>query len=162
MRAERRLWREAPAPLALPNSAWILRRTGLRPLHFTGRLLHAADDSAEPAWSRIRMAVYGCDNGGLVGEIVCCSGATPSGRPWCQAAKLPSLTALVAFFEAMQPAAEIGELPALPCDAAALLLHSVARLRQEADQLRAARHAAGCFLHQLCESAAIREFADHS
>jgi hypothetical protein len=146
---------QAAAPPAPPkkkaaDAPWILWRTGLRPLQFHGRLLLQAEDTAAPAWSRIRLALYAADDSGFVTEIMCVPGGIPVPRPWCHAARVATLGAACADFEAVQPQAETSGIGAPQEHAAAMLLGCAQRLRQEEAQIHIVRHAIGGFLYRLC------------
>jgi len=125
---------------------YILQRTGGRPLQFRGILFDCLDDSFGAAWSRVRLALYRCEPEDYVTEIRCESAFGETAlRPWCFAARHPSLAAALHAFENASPAAEIR------CEAAdaSRLLAASARARRETMRVSAFRHAVGTFLHAL-------------
>ncbi len=134
----------APAPGTCTHV--VLQRSGARPLHVTGTLLACLDDGAGPIWSRIRLALYRCDGGDHVVEIRCEHGGGHAAiRPWCHAARCPSLVAAVRALETACPAPERHGNAALPIR----LPEALAQARHEAAQDHAFRHAVGVFLHAL-------------
>ena len=130
--------------------AFILPRTGLCPLSFAGTCLVVLDDTAPPAWSRIKTALYRAEDGAFVTEILC---APPSNaaarRPWWQAVRAPGLAAAVASFEQALPAADCACVPP-PASAAAHTARAAARAGLEAAQMLAFRHHVGLFLQACC------------
>jgi hypothetical protein len=126
-------------------AAFLLRRDGQRPLRFHGELLGCSDAAAPPCWSRLRLALYGCADGGFVAEIHAVADAAPS---CCQAARFAALEDAVAWFERAAPA--LGECAA-PAghDTAALLFVAAGRLCRDAARNQALRHAVGIFLHRM-------------
>ena len=139
----------APAAGTEPYAAMILRRTGLRPLRFRGRVLLQAEDSAEPGWSRIRLAVYRTAQDGFVFEIFGVPGGGRAVRPWSLAASVPSLAAGVACLETAEPRPEAAGIVAADEDVSAMLRDCVSRWQIEGMQTHAMRHAIGGFLHRL-------------
>ena len=151
----------APAPCvegACPASGTcadgvLLQRTGARPLRVTGIVLACLDDSCRPAWSRIRLALYRCDDGDHVAEMRCEQGAGDGLiRPWCAASRHPTRAAALQALEAASPAPERVDVGS----PAGRLHDAITQFRQHAAQVHAFRHAGGTFLHAL----ATRDEAD--
>jgi hypothetical protein len=144
---------------ALAASAYILQRSGKRPIRFVGSTLACSDGAAHPAWARLRLALYARNDGGYVSEILCLPacvqppcGAAPAA--WRFAAPAENLAAALAHFEAV--AALPDELAPLdapldaPGDARAALFEAAGRLCRITAQNRALRHTVGEFLYRLC------------
>ncbi len=130
--------------------AFILPRTGLRPLSFAGTCLVVLDDTAPPAWARIKTALYRAEDGAFVTEILCAPQATfAAPRPWWQAARAPGLAAAIAFYEQALPVVECACIPQ-PASAAAHTARAAARAGLEAAQVLAFRHHVGLFLQACC------------
>jgi hypothetical protein len=140
------------APQPHVYGSLLLQRSGARPLRLAGRLVACADDSARPAWARIRLALYACDDGDYAGEVRCES-LQHAVRPWSDAWRGATLDEAVRGFEAAAPALVEGAADPSSC-AAQALFDAAARAAREDAALRAFRHAVGNFLFELCQAGA--------
>jgi len=109
----------------------LLQRTGARPLRVTGIVLACLDDSCRPAWSRIRLALYRCDDGDHVAEMRCEQGGGDGLiRPWCAASRHKTRAAALQALEAASPAPERVAMGS----AEARLHDAIMQFRQQAAQ----------------------------
>ncbi len=127
----------------------VLRRTGARPLCFTGALVQALESDGGLGQNLIRLALYRCGDGFAVSlshEPVCAG--TPA-LAWHRAELCPTLEQALAVFETAQPPGDDGG--AAPCGAAeAILMRAAEGVAREAALLHAFRNAVGNFLLKLC------------
>jgi hypothetical protein len=126
-----------------------LQQTGGRPLCFAGSLLAQSDDIAEPAWARLRLALY--KGAGFYVTEIRCEPAFAK-RAWCRAAWHGTLAAAVREFESARPAPELPNDDATSDCAVDGLAYAMAWRAREQAQIHSWRRAVAQFLYRLCEA----------
>lgn len=131
----------------------VLRRSGLRPYRFTGRLITDTEHNAAHSPWRIRLALYESESAGYVASMQCDHSVQP-GVSWHNAVPCRTLEQAASVLEQACP--DCCDMPPAPdaMNAQLALFYSAQLACRQAALRQEFRIAVGAFLHGLCTQGA--------